>query len=103
MDAGPKAFHRVLQRTGCPTPIRTLIERIYMNTETTCNVAGGNIEYAPTRGVKEGLPSSPLFFLLVYNMLINALTAKFPDTEKNTCLRSKKHKNIKSVLQRMFF
>ena len=75
-----EAIHKVLQKLACPQPIAAMIRKIYNNTETTCNVAGEDIKYAPKRGVKEGCPCSPLFFLLVYNMLIEHLTKAFPDT-----------------------
>ena len=73
------AIPQLLKQDRYPSTYVAAIKKVYHHTDTCCDVKGQHIPYKPTGGVKEGCPSSPLLFSIVYELLLKQLIANYPN------------------------
>jgi hypothetical protein len=73
-----RLLYHALNRLGVPDHIMRLIKNIYSNSTYTFQAPEGSFTYTANRGMKEGCPLSPAFFMLVYEALHKTLRREFP-------------------------
>ena len=73
----PLLYH-ALRRVGFPDSYMKLVEQIYSESTYRYTSSAGAFPYKSGRGMKEGCPLSPAFFMLVYEGLHCTLAREFP-------------------------